>query len=50
VRAEITITGTRLTSSGTTGILERRFELFGADDKAVQSGRIDLMVSCRPEQ
>ena len=48
VRAEITITGTRLTSSGETGVLERRFELFGADDKLVQSGRIDLMVSCRP--
>lgn len=49
VRAEITITGTRLTSSGETGVLERRFELYDADDKLVQSGRIDLMVTCRPE-
>lgn len=47
VRCRIEITATRLTSSGATGILERRFELLESDDSVVQSGQIDLMVRAR---
>lgn len=49
LRAEVLITGTRLTSSGSLGILNRHFRLLNSDDVLVQEGDIDLMVSVRSE-
>jgi len=48
VRCHVEVLDTRLTSSGETGILHRRFSLVNQRDEIVQSGSIDLMVSCRP--
>lgn len=47
VRLRVEILGARRTSSGTTGVLDRRFTLRGRDDAVVQEGRIGLLVSCR---
>lgn len=49
VHAEVSITGTRRTSSGDTGILNRHFRLLDDDGVLVQEGDIDLMVRTRPE-
>lgn len=48
VTCELTITGTRLTSAGDAGVLEREFTLRNQAGDVVQSGRIDLMVAVRP--
>jgi acyl dehydratase len=48
VQAEVVITGTRRTSSGDTGILNRHFRLHGDTGGLLQEGDIDLMVSTRP--
>lgn len=48
VRCALDITGTRLTSSGLTGVLDRRFTLTNQADDVVQEGRIDLLVSTAP--
>lgn len=48
VSAEVTITGTRLTSSGETGVLHRQLRLLGAGDQPIQEGQIDLLVRSRP--
>jgi acyl dehydratase len=45
VRVRVTITGTRLTSRGDSGVLQRRFELVNQHDEVVQEGRLDLLVS-----
>lgn len=47
VRCELEITGARLASSGTSGVLERTFVLSNQDDVKVQSGSIDLLVATR---
>ncbi|MEP9383058.1 MaoC/PaaZ C-terminal domain-containing protein [Nocardioides cheoyonin] len=47
VHCRITIVGTRLTSSGTTGVLQRRFELVNQRGEVLQDGRMDVMVYCR---
>jgi acyl dehydratase len=47
VHCRITIVGTRLTSSGTTGVLQRRFELVNQRGEVVQEGRMDVLVYCR---
>lgn len=47
VHCRITILGTRRTSSGTTGVLQRRFELLNQRGEVVQDGRMDVMVQCR---
>lgn len=44
VRCRIEITGTRRTSRGDTGVLERRFTLLNQHDDVVQDGFIGLMV------
>lgn len=48
VRCRVEILSTRLTSSGATGVLERRFTLLNQRDEVVQDGRIGLMVRVRP--
>lgn len=48
VRCTVRITGTRPTSSGEHGILEREFVLTNQDGAVVQRGGIGLMVSRRP--
>ena len=48
VTCVLTIVGLRLTSRGDSGVLERHFSLRNQDGAEVQSGRIDLMVSVRP--
>ena len=45
VRVRVTITGTRLVSSGDSGILERWFVLFNHREEVVQEGQLNLMVS-----
>lgn len=45
VRVRVTITGTRLVSSGESGVLERWFVLVNHHDEVVQEGRLNLMVS-----
>lgn len=46
VHARITILGTRLTSSGSTGVVQRQFELVNQRGEVVQDGRMDVLVSC----
>ncbi len=48
VRCRVTIVSARLTSSGETGVLERRFELLSSDGAVVQCGSIGLLVAVRP--
>jgi acyl dehydratase len=48
VRCRVEILSTRLTSSGATGVLERRFTLLNQRDEVVQTGLIGLLVSIRP--
>lgn len=48
VVCDLAIAGTRLTSGGSAGILERELSLRNQDGIVVQSGRIDLMVAVRP--
>ena len=47
VRVRVDIVTTRLTSSGTSGVLGRQFTLLNQRDEVVQEGRIDLLVSTR---
>jgi acyl dehydratase len=44
VRCRIHILGKRLTSSGETGVVQRRFELLNQRGDIVQDGRMDVMV------
>jgi acyl dehydratase len=48
VRCRVEILDTRLTSSGETGILQRRFTLLNQRDEVVQDGEMGLMVRVRP--
>lgn len=48
VRCTITITGTRATSDGRSGVLERTFVLTNQDGVVVQEGAIGLLVARRP--
>lgn len=48
VRCRVEVLSTRLTSSGTSGVLERRFTLTNQRDEVVQEGRIGLLVATRP--
>ena len=48
VRCRVEILDTRLTSSGETGILRRRFTLLNQRDEVVQDGEMGLMVHVRP--
>ncbi|MGY1813613.1 MaoC family dehydratase [Blastococcus sp. SYSU D00820] len=48
VRCRVEILGTRLTSAGDAGILQRRFTLLNQREEVVQDGEIPLMVSLRP--
>lgn len=50
VRCSVEIVGVRATSNDATGILQRQFVVTNQHGTAVQSGRIDLMVSRRPPQ
>jgi acyl dehydratase len=47
VRLEMIIEGKRRTSSGDTGILQRRLRLLDQDDQVLQEGAITVMVRCR---
>jgi acyl dehydratase len=47
VHLRLTILSTRRTSSGDTGVLERRFELVNHRDEVVQCGNVGLLVSTR---
>jgi acyl dehydratase len=44
VRCRVHILGKRLTSSGETGVVQRRFELLNQRGDLVQGGRMDVMV------
>ena len=44
VRCRVRILGKRLTSSGETGLVQRRFELLNQRGVIVQDGRMDVMV------
>ena len=48
VRCRVEILGTRLTSSGETGVLQRRLALLDQHDEVVQDGEVGLMVHVRP--
>lgn len=47
VSLEMIIEGKRRTSSGDTGILQRRLRLLDQDDQVLQEGVITVMVRCR---
>jgi acyl dehydratase len=49
VHCGIEITQTRLTSKGDTGVVGRQFQLVNQEGVELQSGRMDVMVACRPE-
>ncbi len=48
ITVSMEITGKRLTSSGTAGILERRFTLTNQSGAVLQVGSSDMMIACRP--
>jgi acyl dehydratase len=48
VRCRIEILSARFTSAGTSGILERRFELLNQTNEVVQAGNIGLLVTTNP--
>ena len=48
VHARMTVVGTRLTSSRTTGVVQRHAQLINADGVVVQEGHLDVMVRVRP--
>ena len=48
VRCRVEILGTRLTSRGDAGVLQRRFTLLDQHEEVVQDGEIPLLVSLRP--
>jgi acyl dehydratase len=48
LRCRVEILDARLTSSGKSGILDRRFTLLNQRDEAVQAGRIGLLVAASP--
>lgn len=45
LRCRVEVVGTRLTSSGSTGVVERRLTLRKDGDVVVQQGRMDLLVT-----
>lgn len=48
VSCRVGIVGSRRTSRGNAGILDRTFELIGHQGDVIQQGRIGLMAACRP--
>jgi acyl dehydratase len=48
VHVRIRIVGTRLTSSGDTGVVQREFSLLNQDGVITQQGRLDVLVKTRP--
>ena len=48
VHVRIRIVGTRLTSSGGTGVVQREFSLLNQDGVITQQGRLDVLVKTRP--
>lgn len=48
LRCELEITGVRLASNRTSGVLERTFTLINQHDAVVQAGEINLLVATRP--
>ncbi|WP_448612763.1 MaoC/PaaZ C-terminal domain-containing protein [Modestobacter sp. URMC 112] len=48
VRCRVEILGTRLTSRGDAGVLQRRFTLLDQEERVVQDGEVPLLVSLRP--
>jgi len=48
LRCRVEILGARLTSSGESGILDRRFTLLNQRNETVQTGRIGLLVAVSP--
>ncbi|MGB3041662.1 MAG: MaoC/PaaZ C-terminal domain-containing protein [Xanthobacteraceae bacterium] len=49
LRVRMTITGKRLTKSGSTGIIDREFEIRNQRDELVQSGRSDALIKLRSD-
>lgn len=49
VRCRVTIVGTRLTSRGDAGVVGRAFTLLNQRDEAAQEGRMDVLVTVRPD-
>lgn len=48
VHASMTIVGTRLTSKGDTGVVQRHTQLVNSEGVVVSEGRLDVMVRARP--
>ena len=48
LRCRVEILGTRRTSGGVTGVLDRRLTLVNQRDETAQTGRVGLLVSARP--
>jgi acyl dehydratase len=48
VTCEVAITGTRPTSRGDAGVLDREFRLYNQNDELVQQGSIGLLVTRHP--
>ncbi len=48
MHVSVEITGTRLTSAGDSGVLNRRLTLTNQHGEVVQQGEIGLLVATRP--
>lgn len=48
VHASMTIVGTRLTSKGDAGVVQRHTQLLNSEGVVVSEGRLDVMVKTRP--
>ncbi len=49
LRVRMTITGKRLTKSGSTGIIDREFEIRNQRNELIQSGRSDALIRLRSD-
>lgn len=49
ITVEMHILGKRVTSKGTSGIIERRFDLVDENGEILQSGYSDMMIALRPQ-
>lgn len=49
LRVRMTITGKRLTKNGSTGIIDREFEIRNQRDELIQAGRSDALIKLRSD-
>ena len=49
IHVEVTIASLKLTSDGKRGVIDRSYKVINQHDEVCQTGRLPLLVKCRPE-